>query len=212
MNSKLKKYIEESILPLYAAFDKGHQRDHAESVINESIKLAKEYQADIDMAYTIAAYHDLGLSIDRPLHHIHSGEIMQADTHLRQWFSEQQITTMREAVEDHRASSNHPPRSIYGAIVAEADRQLDPQTVIRRALQYGLKQNPTADFEWHLARTCAHLQDKYGEGGYMHLWLNSERNLRNLKTLHQLLNEPQALREIALRIWQEETNLDGTKR
>lgn len=204
MNSELKKYIEESILPRYAAFDKGHQRDHAESVINESIKLAAVYHADVDMAYTIAAYHDLGLLIDRPLHHIHSGEIMQADTHLRQWFSEEQISTMREAVEDHRASSNHPPRSIYGAIVAEADRQLDPQTVIRRALQYGLKQNPTADFEWHLARTCAHLQDKYGEGGYMHLWLNSERNLHKLDTLHQLLKQPQTLREIALQLWNEE--------
>ncbi|MDY4148706.1 MAG: HD domain-containing protein [Paludibacteraceae bacterium] len=204
MNSELRKYIEDHILPRYAAFDKGHQRDHAESVINESLKLAKEYQADTDMAYTIAAYHDLGLSIDRPLHHIRSGEILQADEHLRQWFSEQQITTMREAVEDHRASSKNPPRSIYGAIVAEADRQLDPQTVIRRTLQYGLKQNPTADFEWHLARTCEHLQEKYGEGGYMHLWLKSERNLHNLETLHQLLKQPQTLREIALRIWQEE--------
>ena len=39
----LHEYIEQQILPRYAAFDKGHQRDHAQSVINESLVLAKEH-------------------------------------------------------------------------------------------------------------------------------------------------------------------------
>ena len=30
----LQEYIEQEILPRYADFDKGHQRDHAESVIS----------------------------------------------------------------------------------------------------------------------------------------------------------------------------------
>ena len=30
---------------------------------------------------------------------------------------------------DHRASGKNPPRTIYGAIVAEADRQIIPETV-----------------------------------------------------------------------------------
>ena len=76
----LHEYIEQQILPRYAAFDKGHQRDHAQSVINESLVLAKEHGADLDMAYTIAAFHDLGLEVNRELHHIHSGEILMADT------------------------------------------------------------------------------------------------------------------------------------
>ncbi len=52
---------------------------------------------------------------------------------------------MREAVEDHRASTDHEPRSLYGKIVAEADRIIDPDTTLRRTVQYGLKQNPAAD-------------------------------------------------------------------
>ena len=48
-------------------------------------------------------------------------------------------------VEDHRASTDHEPRSIYGKIVAEADRIIDPDITLRRTVQYGLKQNPAAD-------------------------------------------------------------------
>lgn len=42
---------------------------------------------------------------------------------------------MREAVEDHRASSDHEPRSIYGKIVAEADRIIDTDTTLRRTVR-----------------------------------------------------------------------------
>ncbi len=201
--SSLAEYIEQTVLPRYAAFDKGHQRDHVESVIAESVKLAQEHHVDTDMAYVIAAYHDLGLSIDREFHHIHSGEILMADEHLREWFTEEQLLIMRDAVEDHRASSKQPPRTIYGAIVAESDRQLEPETVIRRTLQYGLKLNPTADFEWHFARMCEHLQGKYAKGGYMHLWLNSERNMRNLHSLRDIISNPSFLRATAFRLWQD---------
>lgn len=198
----LHEYIEQNILPRYAAFDRGHQRDHAESVIAESIKLAHEHHADEDMAYTIAAYHDLGLSVDREFHHIHSGEILMADTDLRRWFSEEQLLTMRDAVEDHRASAKRPPRTIYGAIVAEADRQIDPETILRRTLQYGMKQTPTADFDQHFERAYAHMLDKYAEGGYLHLWLNSERNVQGLNRLRAIINDKDHMREICRNIYQ----------
>ena len=118
----LQEYIEQTILPQYDAFDGGHKRDHAEAVIAESLQLARAHNADEQMAYVIAAYHDLGLQFDREKHHIYSGEILMADTTLRQWFTEEQLLVMRDAVEDHRASGKNPPRTIYGAIVAEADR------------------------------------------------------------------------------------------
>ena len=198
----LHEYITQTILPRYAAFDKGHQRDHAESVIAESIKLAHEHHADEDMAYTIAAYHDLGLSVNREFHHIHSGEILMADPNLRQWFSGEQLLTMRDAVEDHRASAKRPPRTIYGAIVAEADRQIDPETILRRTLQYGMKQNPAADFEWHFERAYAHMLDKYAEGGYLRLWLNSERNVQGLNRLRAIINDKDHLRDLYWHIYQ----------
>ncbi len=197
----LHEYIEQYILPRYAAFDKGHQRDHAESVINESLVLAKEHGADLDMAYTIAAFHDLGLEVNRELHHIHSGEILMTDPILPQFFTEEQREIMRDAVEDHRASSKHAPRTIYGAIVAEADRHIDPETILRRALQFGMKQNPNADFEWHFERAYEHMLEKYAEGGYMRLWLNSKRNVEGLTALRSIINDKEQMRGICERLF-----------
>lgn len=194
----LQDYIEQSILPQYDAFDGGHQRDHALSVIRESIQLAHDHGADEQMAYVIAAYHDLGLRFDREHHHIHSGEILMADQTLRQWFTEEQLLIMRDAVEDHRASSKNPPRTIYGAIVAEADRQIIPETVIARTMAYSAKLYPDGDFDTLYARSYEHLMEKYADGGYMRLWLNSERNTRALESLRTIIrNEPQ-LRSLCL--------------
>ncbi len=198
----LHEYIEQQILPRYAAFDKGHQRDHAESVIRESMVLAKEHGADLDMAYTIAAFHDLGLEVNRELHHIHSGEILMADPVLPEFFSDEQREIMRDAVEDHRASSKHAPRSIYGAIVAEADRHIDLETILRRALQFGMKQHPDADFEWHFNRAYEHMLEKYAEGGYMRLWLNSKRNVEGLAKLRAIIDKKEYMKTICKRIFQ----------
>ena len=192
----LEQYIEQHILPQYDAFDGGHKRDHAQMVISESLKLAREQGVDERMAYTIAAYHDLGLRYDREKHHIHSGEILMADETLRQWFTEEQLQVMREAVEDHRASSKNPPRTIYGAIVAEADRQIDPTLVVYRTMAYSEKMFPDGDFETLYQRSKEHLLEKYAEGGYMHLWLNSERNVQNLEELRAIIREEPRLRAL----------------
>lgn len=192
----LYEYIEQHILPRYSAFDKGHQRDHAESVIHESLVLAEAYGADKEMAYTIAAFHDLGLEKDRALHHIYSGEILMADPMLPQFFTNEQLIVMHDAVEDHRASSKNAPRTIYGAIVAEADRHIDPETILRRTLQFGMKQNSDADFEWHFERAYEHMLEKYAEGGYMKLWLQSKRNVEGLKALRAIIDDKEKMRNI----------------
>ena len=192
----LKQYIEQEILPQYDSFDGGHKRDHAEAVIRESLILAREHGADEQMAYVIAAYHDLGLRFDRETHHIRSGEILMADSNLRQWFTEEQLLVMRDAIEDHRASGKNPPRTLYGAIVAEADRQIIPETVIARTMAYSAKLYPDGDFETLYARSREHLLEKYAEGGYMRLWLNSERNVRSLETLRAIIRDEPRLRSL----------------
>jgi uncharacterized protein len=108
---------------------------------------------------------------------------------------------MRDAVEDHRASSTSAPRSIYGAIVAEADRHIDPETILRRALQFGMKQHPEADFEWHFERAYQHMLEKYAEGGYMRLWLHSKRNVEGLKALRAIINDKQYMKNICASIF-----------
>ena len=50
-----------------------------------------------DMVYVIAAYHDLGMSGPRAIHHITSGKILQADARLKHWFNKEQIKIMKDA-------------------------------------------------------------------------------------------------------------------
>ena len=137
VNPSLRQFIHAEILPLYAQFDAAHREDHAEKVIHDSLELAEAYDVDLDMVYAIAAYHDVGLAEDRKTHHLVSGRMVRADERLARWFSAEQVETMAQAVEDHRASSDHEPRSIYGRLVAEADRNIDIDTIVRRTLQYG---------------------------------------------------------------------------
>lgn len=204
IDPELRQYIETEILPRYAAFDKAHRQDHARTVIARSLALAARYGADEAMAYTVAAYHDTGLAVERNSHHLISGEILTRDIHLRRWFNEEQIAVMREAVEDHRASSAHAPRSLYGCIVAEADRQIDPQTIVRRTIQYGLAHYPELDRAGHYARMYAHLTEKYAEGGYLRLWLDEPENKARLNELRLLIGTPQRLRPLFERLYDEE--------
>ena len=207
--TELQTYIEQTILPQYDAFDGGHRRDHALTVISESLALAREYHADERMAYVIAAYHDLGLRFDRETHHIHSGRILLADRTLRRWFTDEQLLVMRDAIEDHRASGKNPPRTIYGAIVAEADRQIDPHDVIRRTMAYSLKMYPDGDFETLYRRSLEHLLEKYAEGGYLRLWLNSRRNVQGLVALRALISDRERLRDLCREWYEQNTEQNG---
>lgn len=200
----LHEYIQEHIIPRYRHFDKAHNRDHVMAVIERSHTLAVQYNAHADMCYAIAAYHDLGLCEGRERHHIVSGEILSNDTILQRWFTPEQIVTMREAVEDHRASNSNAPRSLYGCIVAEADRLIDPQTTLRRTVQYGLKHLDTTDREEHYKRFCHHLQEKYAEGGYLRLWLPESDNKARLEELRSIIANREQLRALFDQIFNEE--------
>lgn len=204
--ANLTHYIETEIIPRYEKFDKAHNLSHVQAVIKESLSLAKQYDVNESIAYTIAAYHDTGLCHDRATHHLISGEILKQDVTLRQWFNEIEIETMKEAVEDHRASTDHEPRSIYGKIVAEADRVIDPTITLRRTVQYGLKQQPEADKEWHYQRFHKHLMDKYAPGGYLKLWLPDSKNTERLKELQTIILNEELLKKTFNKLFSEEKN------
>ena len=201
----LVEFIETQILPQYASFDRAHNMEHVTRVIRRSMELVKTTGADINMAYAIAAYHDLGMCGHRADHHIRGGKILAADTRLRKWFSPEQIKIMKEAVEDHRASASRAPRSIYGKIVAEADRDIDPHTVIRRTIQYGLSNYPELDKEGQWQRFKEHLDNKYSKDGYIRLWIPNSPNAIKLNELRNLITQPDKLREAFERIFTEES-------
>ncbi|MBR3774276.1 MAG: HD domain-containing protein [Alistipes sp.] len=205
MRPSLKHYIEQEILPRYDHFDSAHRRDHAEQVMRESVRLAALHGAREELAYTIAAYHDTGLVVGRELHHIHSGEIIRADQRLREWFTEEEIALMAEAAEDHRASSDHAPRTIYGQIVAEADRTIEPLMILRRTVQYGLTHYPSLTREEHYNRFLGHLLEKYAEGGYLRLWIADPEKEQRLGELRALIRDREQLRTTFEQLFQQET-------
>lgn len=201
MNQECIDYIESEILPRYASFDKAHQNDHVERVIQESLRLAQFYEVNPDMVYVIAAYHDVGLVEGRERHHLVSGCLLQADRKLRNWFSEEEIRVMKEAVEDHRALNKHEPRSIYGKIVSEADRVIDAETTFRRTVQYGLSHYPEMSPEEHYLRFRDHLITKYGEDGYLKLWIPQSDNAERLQEIREILKDEGQLRNIFVKLF-----------
>ena len=201
----LVEFIETQILPRYAAFDRAHNLEHVTRVIRSSMELVKTTGADINMAYTIAAYHDLGMIGHRADHHLRGGKILATDARLKKWFTPEQIKIMKEAVEDHRASASRVPRSIYGKIVAEADRDIDTETVIRRTVQFGLGNYPELDKEGHWKRFTEHLDNKYSKDGYIRLWIPNSPNAKKLSELRELIAQPEKLREAFERIFAEES-------
>lgn len=200
----LVEFIETSILPQYAAFDKAHNLGHVTRVIKRSLELVRTTGADINMVYAIAAYHDIGMSGPRAVHHITGGRILLRDARLRKWFSPEQIKIMKEAVEDHRASASHAPRSIYGKIVAEADRDLEPEVVFRRTVQFGLANYPELDREHQWLRFREHINNKYSSHGYIRLWIPGSDNERKLNELRSYITNPSELRKIFELIFDEE--------
>ena len=195
INTEIQDYVERNIIPLYDRFDKAHRRDHVRMVIEQSMALAAQMDVDADMVYVIAAYHDIGLCEGRERHHIVSAQMLLADVTLRKWFTESQLQTMAEAVEDHRASSDHAPRSLYGRIVAEADRFIDPDTIVRRTVQYGMEHYPELDKEGHYERMVQHLREKYGRNGYLHLWFEHSPNAERLEALRKMIDDEDALKQ-----------------
>ena len=197
-------FVEKNILPEYQNFDKAHSTAHVTRVIRNSLDLANVVGADINMAYVVAAYHDIGMSGPRAVHHITGGKILATDARLKRWFSPDQLKIMREAIEDHRASAAHAPRSIYGRIVAEADRDLDPDVVFRRAVQFGLSNYPQLDKEGQWKRFVEHMANKYSVNGYIKLWIPQSDNARKLKELREIIVNRQHLRSVFDRIFDEE--------
>ncbi len=167
MNVKLQEYLENEIMPRNDLNDEGHNREHVNYVRRRSKKFASNIDGiNMDMVDTIAVYHDVGHSIDAKNHEKVSASILASDKNLREFFSEEEIKVMAEAVEDHRASKNSEPRSIYGRIVSSADRNTSVDQVLKRTYSYRLKHMPDASIDEIIEESRKHAIDKFGVEGY----------------------------------------------
>ena len=224
--SSLEKYIYEDIVPRYAGFDSAHREDHVLTVINQAKRLLDSREEWLERQITdsedtsqewaqpvewnillaAAACHDLGLVNGRERHHLDSGRIIRNDSRLKEWFSDDEIETIAQAAEDHRASGKSEPRSIYGKLVAEADRVINGETIIVRTVQFGLNNYPCLDEDGHMERAVSHLREKYGRGGYLKLWIPWSDNAVRLAVLQDIIADEDSIYQEVRRIYRSLTD------
>lgn len=173
MNEKLLNYIKNNIFPEYERYY-SHGMIHISNVIKNTLEIGKGYNLDEDMCYTIAAYHDLGLKVDRRNHEIESGKIFIKDEELKKYFSNEQLIIMKEAIEDHRGSRKEPPRNIYGKVLSDSDRDFDIELLAKRQLATSIKNFPEyTTFEQHFENCYNYLAKRITSSGHFNLWTNN---------------------------------------
>lgn len=167
INQELQEYIENNIFPEYKKNDLGHNLNHIKYVIERSLKFANKLEnINYDMVYTIAAYHDIGHYIDAKNHEKVSADILLTNKKLKNFFTEEQIKIMSEAVYDHRASMEGEPKSIYGKIVSSADRNTLVEIILKRCYSYRVKHNSNYNLDQIIEESRQHILDKFGKKGY----------------------------------------------
>ena len=173
VNKDIIKYIKKYIFPKYDKYY-AHGMMHINAVIENMMMLADYYKLDKNMAYVIACYHDIGLSVDRDNHEKESGKLLAADQQLKEWFSTEQITIMKEAVEDHRGSRKKRPRNFYGECVSDSDRDFDISILAKRQINTTLKCYPEIKtFNQHFERCYKYICGRINASGKFNLWTNN---------------------------------------
>lgn len=190
-NNELRQYIENSVLPLYAKNEPAHGAKHIESVIARSFELVEENRLDVNpnIVFVVAAYHDLGHHIDPKTHERISAQMMAADKTLQKFFTADELKTIKEAIEDHRASADERPRSIYGEIVSSANRNTTVEACLSRSYTYGKRLKPGATDEQLFERAHYHLKEKFGQDGYAKFYFKDKKYERFLREIRALLSD-----------------------
>ena len=188
VNYELQKHIEQNVFPEYQKNELAHNIEHIKYVIGRSFKFAQTIpDINYDIVYTVAAYHDIGHHIDPKKHEIESAKIMQNDNSLKGFFSKDELIIIKEAIEDHRASSDHEPRSIYGKIVSTADRNNTVESCLFRSYSYGKKLHPEYSDDELFNRAYEHLKLKFGENGYAKFFFKDDEYEKFLSEIRKLL-------------------------
>lgn len=198
MDKEIVSYIETNIFPKYEGLN-GHAIKHINKVIERSLKFAEQAPGvNLNMVYVIAAYHDLGRLIDDETHNIESAKMLRADEFLRNHFSDKEIETMAEAVEDHRASLGREPRSIYGKIVSSADRNPNVESMLERAYDYNRHLHPEYSEDETIEDVRVHLREKYAPDGYAAktMYFKDDSFEKMLKEVDEITKTPEGFKKV----------------
>ena len=194
VNHEIKEYITTKILPEYELNDKGHNLVHVNKVLERAFEISKKYEVDENMLYVVVCFHDIACHINREKHEILSAERLYADVNLKQFFSEEQIEIMRDAVADHRASLEYIPRNIYGKILSSADRKVDIEEFMRASMGFQKSKEPNSTDDELIEHSYLIAIKKFGKNGYAvkKFYVEDEKYEKFLKELQDLIdNKPE---------------------
>ena len=190
INKDLENYIKNEILPQYEKNDSGHSLPHIDYVLKRCFKLSEQFEnIDFNMLFAIATFHDIAHHIDKKNHEKLSAEIFYNDEKMKDFFSEDERNLIKEAIEDHRASSDSSPRSDYGKIISSADRSTDIDDFLRRTHAYTLMHFPDCTKEEMLKRAYDHTEQKYGKSGYAKHYVKDEEYENFREEINLLLQD-----------------------
>ena len=191
INSDLKHYIDEEILPQYTDNIGGHGVEHITYVMKRSFEIASSFHLNVNpnMVYAIAAFHDIGYKDDPDNHEQISSEIFLQDEKMKSFFTPEEIKIMSEAIVDHRASLEYDARSIYGKLVSSADREISVANMLERSLKYQkdkhADENPT--LEQVITYSYKKLSSKYGKCGYAKMYYPDQKYKDYLTEMQTIL-------------------------
>ena len=199
INIDLKEYIENNIMPIYDLNDKGHNKNHIEFVLKRAFEISKDYDINYNILYVCVCFHDIACHINRELHEILSAETAFNDKYLNNFFTDYEIIIIKEAIEDHRASSNNIPRNIYGKILSSADRKVDIKTYFVSSLFFKVTDISKVNMEEAIEKSYNHAIDKFGKNGYAtkKFYVDDKRYQKFLNDLQYLIDNKKEFYEVA---------------
>lgn len=170
-------------------------------VIKRAIKFAQQLHCDLSIIYVAAAFHDIGHYIDSSKHEKISAQIFSENEQMKKFFCAEERKIIFEAIEDHRASNNISPRSIYGEILSTADRTVSVKKAILRSIQYNIDKNKGLIEKNEIANNVkVYLNKKYGKGGYAKGFINDRRFNSFTKKMKYLIEHSLLLDKIITRL------------
>lgn len=191
VNLELKDYIEKNIFPQYDKNDKGHGIIHILEVIRRSFELNENLGLNLDknMIYTIAACHDLGKYINSDIHEKIAADIFIKDEKFKAFFSDEQRTIIKEAIEDHRSSNKDLPRTKYGELISSADRNTRIEIVFIRSFFVAHERTPDMNIEDYLDFTHKRLTKRYSMEEHENMFLEDDVYKDFLRDMRLLLKD-----------------------
>ena len=197
VNPALKKYIYDNVFPDYEKNDGGHNILHILEVIRRSFALNDTFKLGLkpDMIYAIAACHDRGKYVDSDRHHLIAAEYFINDPGFKQFFTDEERETIREAIEDHRSSKEDEPRSTYGKLISSADRNTSIDIVFIRSFFVAKERQPETGIEDYLDYTIKRLSKKYDETNPENMFYEDKTYQVFIKDMRDLLKREDEFKE-----------------